>query len=277
MRAGAGGSADDEGHVNQFVSRVLVTVVGVPVVLYLVYLGEWWLFGLAATVSLVALHELYVMTRSLRPLVLAGYAGALATLLGAQLGGAEWMVGGFMLTLVLAFLLYGIAETRQTATVTMSSTVLGAAWIALGLGHLLLLRDLPEHGRLAVFTVLLAVFADDTSAYLVGRLVGRHKLAPALSPGKTCEGFVAGTAAAIAVAFFALYEQDFLTIPESIALGFAIALASVAGDLFESALKRDLQVKDSGQLLGGHGGMLDRIDSLLFAAVAAFYVVIGFS
>ena len=261
--------------MNNFLSRVLVTVVGVPVVLYLVYLGEWWLFGLAAFAALVALHEFYVMARSLRPLVLAGYVGALATLLGAHLGGAAWMTGGFMLTLVLAFLLYGIAETRQTATVTMSTTVLGVAWIALGLGHLLLLRDMPEHGRLAVFTVLLAVFADDTAAYLVGRMVGRHKLAPSLSPGKTWEGFVAGTVAAIAVAFFALYEQDFLTIPESIALGAAIALAGAAGDLFESALKRDLQVKDSGQLLGGHGGMLDRIDSLLFASVAAFYVVIA--
>jgi phosphatidate cytidylyltransferase len=261
--------------MNQFVSRVLVTVVGLPVVLYLVYLGEWWLFGLAVFAALVALHELYAMARGLRPLVLAGYAGALATLLGAHLGGPEWMSGGFMLTLVLAFLLYGIAETRQTATVTMGSTVLGVAWIALALGHLLLLRDLPEHGRLAVFTVLLAVFADDTAAYLVGRLLGRHKLAPALSPGKTWEGFLAGTAAAIAVAFFALYEQDFLTIPESIALGFAIALAGAAGDLFESALKRDLQVKDSGRLLGGHGGMLDRIDALLFAGPAAFYVVLA--
>lgn len=263
--------------MSNFVSRVLVTVVGVPVVLYLVYLGDWWLFGLALFASFAALHELYVMARSLRPLVLAGYAGALATLLGAHLGGAEWMVGGFMLTLVLAFLLYGIAETRQTATVTMSTTILGTAWIALGLGHLLLLREVPEHGRLAVFTVLLAVFADDTAAYLVGRLLGRHKLAPSLSPGKTWEGFVAGTIAAIAVSFFALYEQDFLTIPESIALGAAVALAGAAGDLFESALKRDLQVKDSGQLLGGHGGMLDRIDSLLFAAVAAFYVVIAFA
>jgi phosphatidate cytidylyltransferase len=263
--------------MSNFVSRVLVTVVGVPVVLYLVYLGDWWLFGLALFASFAALHELYVMARSLRPLVLAGYAGALATLLGAHLGGAEWMVGGFMLTLVLAFLLYGIAETRQTATVTMSTTILGTAWIALGLGHLLLLREVPEHGRLAVFTVLLAVFADDTAAYLVGRLLGRHKLAPSLSPGKTWEGFVAGTIAAIAVSFFALYEQDFLTIPESIALGAAVALAGAAGDLFESALKRDLQVKDSGQLLGGHGGMLDRIDSLLFASVAAFYVVIAFA
>ena len=111
--------------MNQFVSRVLVTVAGVPLVLGVVYLGGWWLFGLAAFAALVALHELYGMARSLRPLVLAGYMGALATLLGAQLGGAEWIIGGFMLTLVLAFLLYGIAETRQTATVTMSTTILG--------------------------------------------------------------------------------------------------------------------------------------------------------
>jgi len=261
--------------MSNFVSRVLITIVGVPVVLYLVYLGDWWLFGLAAFAALIALHEFYVMARSLRPLVLAGYAGALAALLGAELGGPEWMLGGFMLTLLLAFLLYGIAETRQSATVTMSSTVLGVAWIALGLGHLLLLRDFPEHGRLAVFTVLLAVFADDTAAYLIGRLLGRHKLAPSLSPGKTWEGFAAGTLAAIAVAFFALYEQDFLTIPESILFGAAIALAGATGDLFESALKRDLQVKDSGHLLGGHGGMLDRIDSLLFASVAAYFVVLG--
>ena len=160
--------------MSQFVSRLLVTLVGVPVVLWVVWLGGWSLFALALFATLVALHELYVMARGLRPLVLAGYAGALATLLGAQLGGPAWMLGGFVLTLLLAFLLYGIAATRQTATVTMSATVLGTAWIALGIGHVLLLRALPEHGRLIVFTVLLAVFADDTAAYLVGRVIGRH-------------------------------------------------------------------------------------------------------
>ncbi|HWN22123.1 MAG TPA: phosphatidate cytidylyltransferase [Gaiellaceae bacterium] len=262
--------------MNQFVSRVLVTIVALPLVLWLVWLGGWWLFALVLLAALIALHELYGMARSLRPLVLAGYAGAIATLIGAQLGGSEWMVGGFALTLLLAFLLYGIAETRQTGTITIGSTVLGVAWIGLGLGHVLLLRDIPEDGRLLIFTVLLAVFADDTAAYLVGRLVGRHKLAPSLSPGKTWEGFAAGTAAAVAVAFFALYDQDSLTIPESLVLGAAVALAGAAGDLFESALKRDLQVKDSGRLLGGHGGMLDRIDALLFAAVAGFYVVLAF-
>ena len=261
--------------MSQFLSRVVVTLVALPVVLALVHYGDWWLFGLALLAAFVGLHELYVMVRSLRPLVLAGYAGAAATLLGAQLGGIEWMLGGFMLTLLLAFLLYGIAETRQSGTITMGTTLLGVAWIPLGLGHLLLLREIPEHAELAVFTVLLAVFADDTAAYLVGRLVGRHKLAPTMSPGKTWEGFLAGTAAAVAVAFFALYEQGFLSIAESIVLGLAIALAGAAGDLFESALKRDLQVKDSGRLLGGHGGVLDRIDALLFAGPAAFFVVLA--
>ena len=262
--------------MSPLLSRVLVTIVALPVVLYLVWLGGWWIFILALAATLIALHELYAMARDLRPLVLAGYAGAVAALLGAHLGGAVWMLGGFMLTLFLAFVLYGIAETRQRATITISSTVTGVAWIALGLGHLLLLRALPEHGRLAVFTVLLAVFADDTAAYGVGRLIGRRKLAPTISPGKTWEGFLAGTAVAVAVTFFALYDQDFLTIPESLVLGGALAVAGAAGDLFESALKRDLQVKDSGRLLGGHGGMLDRIDAHLFAAVAAFYVILAF-
>jgi phosphatidate cytidylyltransferase len=263
--------------MSSLVSRVLVTVVLLPVVLYLVWLGGWWVTVLAIVAALLALHELYVMGRSLRPLVLAGYAGALATLLGAQVGGPEWMVGGFMLTLVLSFLLYGIAETRQTATVTMGTTVLGTAWIALGLGHLLLLRDYPEYGRIAIFAVLIAVFADDTAAYLVGRLVGRHKFSPALSPAKTWEGFVAGTLAAIAAAFFCLYDdrETFLAIWEAVVLGAAVAVAAALGDLFESALKRDMQVKNSGRILAGHGGVLDRIDAFLFALPAAFFTVIA--
>ena len=274
--ADAGSAADETEPVSQLVSRVLVALVALPLVLWIVYLGGWPLFFLGLVAALLALHELYVMARTLRPLVLAGYAGAIATLLGAQLGGPEWMVGGFLLTLLLAFLLYGIAETRQTATIAIGTTLLGVAWVGFGLAHLLLLRDVPEHGRLAIFTVLLAVFADDTAAYFVGRLLGRHKLAPAISPGKTWEGFIAGTLVAVAVVFFAMYDQDFLTIPESIVLGAALGLAGAAGDLFESAIKRDLKVKDSGRLLGGHGGMLDRVDAHLFAGVAGFYVILAF-
>jgi phosphatidate cytidylyltransferase len=249
--------------------------VGLPAVLGLVWLGGWWLWALAAGAGLVALHELYGMARSLRPLVLAGYAGLLLTLLGAQLDGTVWMLGGFATTLPLAFLLKGISETRQSLTVAVATTVLGAGWVGLGLAYILLLRALPEHGRLALFTVLLAVFAADTLAYFTGRLIGRHKLAPVLSPGKTWEGLVASTVTAILVSFFALYHQNFLTVGESLALGAVIAVTAPLGDLFESGVKRDLGVKDSGRLLAGHGGMLDRLDAHLFAAIAAYYTILA--
>lgn len=260
------------------ISRVAVAVVGLPVVLGLVYLGGWWLFGLAAAAALVALHEYAALVRPLRPLVLGGYLGAFLILLGAELGGYEWALAGVLATLLVTFVLHGVAETRQPPTVAIGSTVLGTIWIALGLAHILLLRELDSHGRLAVFTLLLAVWASDTLALFAGKLLGRHKLAPVMSPGKTWEGFLAGTLGAVAVSFFALYEdrETFLTIWQAVVLGLVVALAGVLGDLFESAVKRDMQVKDSGRLLGGHGGVLDRVDALLFAAPAAFYLILAF-
>ena len=261
--------------MTNFVSRLVVTIIGLPVVLGAVYLGGWWLFALVAGGALVGLHEFYSMARPLRPLVLAGYGGVALTLVGARLGGIEWMLGGFMSTFLFAFLLYLVSSTRAPATVAVSGTMLGPSWIGLGLGFLLLLREMPEHGRLLAFAVLIAVWADDTAAYLVGRALGRHKLAPALSPAKTWEGFVAGTVAAIVAAFIIFYKQNFLTIDESIVLGVVVAVAAALGDLFESALKLDMQGKDSGRLLAGHGGVLDRVDAFMFALPAAYFTVVA--
>jgi phosphatidate cytidylyltransferase len=263
--------------MSPFLSRLLVAAVGLPAVLGLVWLGGWWLWVLALCAGLVALHEFYGMARSLRPLVLAGYAGLALTLLGAQLGGTVWLLGGLASTLALAFLLKGISETRQSLTVAVATTVLGATWVGLGLACLVLVRALPDHGRLALFTVLIAVFAADTLAYFTGRLIGRHKLAPVLSPGKTWEGLVASTVTAILVVFFALYHQHFLTVGESLALGAVIAVAAPLGDLFESGVKRDLGVKDSGRLLAGHGGVLDRLDAVLFATIASYFTILAFT
>jgi phosphatidate cytidylyltransferase len=256
------------------VSRVLVAAALLPVVFLLIWAGGWWMIGLAAVAGMVALHELYVMTRNLRPVLLAGYAGTLATLIGAAWG-PEWALAGFFSTLPLAFLFKAAAGSMPTAA-SVSVTVLGSAWIGLGLAHLVLLRELPEHGFLTVLTVVLAVFASDTMAFVAGRVLGRHKMAPQTSPGKTWEGFVAGTIAAVVVPFFAFYDEDFLTVPESLALGALIAVAGPVGDLFESALKRDTGVKDSGRILLGHGGMLDRLDAFLFTGVAAYYLLKAF-
>jgi phosphatidate cytidylyltransferase len=254
--------------MSSLVSRILIAALLLPPVLLLVYGGDWWLVALAAAAAVIALHEFYGMARSLRPVLLAGYFGTLAALVGAAWG-PEWALAGFLST-------FGLSFVVRPTMVSTGATVLGVAWIGLGLAHVILIREIPEHGRLAAFTILLAVFASDTAAYVAGRLIGRHKLAPRLSPGKTWEGLVAGTIVAVLVPFFALYEEDFLTVPESLALGGVIAVAAPIGDLFESALKRDAGLKDTGSLLLGHGGMLDRLDALLFAAVASYYLLLAF-
>ena len=264
--------------MNNLISRVLVAVVGLPIVLGAVWVGGWWLFALVLAAGIVAVHEFVSIAHELRPLAPAAYVGTVLALVGAEKGGLVWMLGGFLTSFVVAFALNAVASTRAPATVSIGSTVLGAAWIGLGLGHVLLLRELHEEARLLAFTVLLTVFAADTFAYFGGRLAGRHKLAPTLSPGKTWEGFVVGSLVGIFVSFVALYpdRHHYLVIWQAIVLGVLVVIASAVGDLFESMLKRDLAVKDTGSLLGGHGGVLDRVDALLFASAAAFYLVLGF-
>jgi phosphatidate cytidylyltransferase len=264
--------------MSNFVSRILVAIVGLPLVLGLIWLGGWWLFGLVLAAAWVGVHEYVTTARQLRPLAPAVYLGVLLALLGAESGRVEWLLGGFVATFVLAFLLNAAAETRAPTTAAVGSTVLGSAWIGLGLGSLLVLREMHSHGRLIAFTVVVAVFAADTAAYLIGRVAGRHKLAPRLSPKKTWEGLIAGALAGVFATFVALYDtrHHYLSAPQSIVLGIAVVAAAVVGDLFESALKRDLDVKDTGRLLGGHGGVLDRVDALLFAAPAAYFIVRAF-
>jgi phosphatidate cytidylyltransferase len=260
------------------ISRIFVSLVGLPLVLGAVWVGGWWLFALVATAATIAVHEFVTMARPLRPLTPAVYVGTVLALLGAEKGGIVWMVGGFLSCFVVAFMLNAVATTRAPATAAVGSSVLGAAWIGLGLGQLILLRELHDKGRLIAFTVLLTVFAADTFAYLGGRLFGRHRMSPTLSPGKTWEGFAVGSLAGVFVSFVALYpdRHHYLRIWEAVVLGLVVVLASAAGDLFESMLKRDMQVKDTGRLLGGHGGVLDRLDAPLFASAAAFYLVLGF-
>jgi phosphatidate cytidylyltransferase len=264
--------------MSSLISRLIVSAVGLPLVLGMLWLGGWWLYGLVVAAALVAVHEFVTMARPLRPLAPAIYVGVLLAALGAQLGGIAWMLGGLLSTFVFAFVLNAFSTTRAPSTVAIGATILGAGWIGFGLGELLLLREEDHKARLLAFTVLLTVWAADTFAYFAGRLFGRHKLAPSLSPGKTWEGFVVGSLAGVFISFVALYDtrHSYLSSWQAVVLGLVVVLASAAGDLFESMLKRDMEVKDTGRLLGGHGGMLDRLDALMFAAPAAYFLVLGF-
>src|SRR5215467_5830250 len=264
--------------MTNFASRLLVAAVGLPVVLGVLWLGGWWLFTLLALAACVGVHEYVTTARPLRPLAPAVYGGALLALLGAQMGGTVWLLGGFTATFVLAFVLHALSSTRAPTTAAVGSTVLGSAWIGLGLGFVLLLREMHDHGRLIAFTVVLTAFAAATFAYFGGRWIGRHKLAPRLSPGKSWEGLLIGAAAGVFVSFIALYDtrDKYLSVWQAIVLGLVLVVAEVIGDLFESAVKRDPEVKATGKLRGGHGGMLDRIDGLLFAAPAAYFLVVAY-
>jgi phosphatidate cytidylyltransferase len=268
--------------MTNFASRLVVAAVGLPLVLGMLWLGGWWLFTLLAVAGCIGVHEYVTTARPLRPLAPAVYGGVLLALFGARIGartgGVVWLFGGFLATFVLAFVLHAVSSTRAPTTAAVGSTVLGSAWIGPGLGFLLLLRQMHDHGRLIAFTVVLTAFAAATFAYFGGRLIGRHRLAPRLSPSKTWEGLLIGAVAGVFVSFIALYDtrHDYLSVWQAIVLGLVLVFAEVIGDLFESALKRDLEVKDTGRLLGGHGGMLDRIDGLLFAAPAAYFLVVAF-
>jgi phosphatidate cytidylyltransferase len=150
-------------------------------------------------------------------------------------------------------------------------TLLGLTWIGLGFAHAVMLRDLP-HGDKIVIILLVGTFLGDTGAYLGGRTFGVRRLAPSISPNKTVEGLLIGMVVAIGAVWFAHLYADWLSGVRSLILGAAVAVAAPLGDLFESYLKRDAGTKDTGRLFGPHGGALDRLDAVLFTAVAGFYV-----
>ncbi|MGI8460306.1 MAG: phosphatidate cytidylyltransferase [Solirubrobacterales bacterium] len=147
-------------------------------------------------------------------------------------------------------------------------------WVGVPLVLAVALRE-HEHGIGLVIDVMLAVFVGDTAAHILGSTVGRRVLAPRISPRKTIEGLTAGIIFGTAAVLIAGSFQPWLGTVEALALGLAVSLAAPAGDLFESAVKRRAGLKDSGRMLGAHGGFLDRVDAVLFGAVAGYCVSIA--
>ena len=152
-------------------------------------------------------------------------------------------------------------------------TIAGILYLGWLLSHMVALRSL-EDGRNWVFFVLFVTWLSDTTAFFIGRKLGRHKLAPGISPGKTWEGAIGGIGGAIAMSVLFFTPTPFqlpLTYWQAIPLSIGVSILGQAGDLVESLLKRNMGVKDSGKLMPGHGGALDRLDSLIFAGVLVYY------
>lgn len=251
---------------------MITAAVGIPLLVILVGWGPSWVFlGVFLAFILEALREYFAMAfpgRVKEQLwgILFGLSLSLALLLPA----APERESGLAFVFVLSFSAYlfmaGKLEERLSR---LAWSLLGAVYLGYLLPHWVLLFRLP-HGRAWVFFVLLVIMLGDTAAYFVGSRFGTKKLAPEISPGKTVEGCFGYLAGSVLGGFVgAKFVITELAVAEVVTLAAVLSILGQVGDLFESLIKRVFTVKDSGSLLPGHGGLLDRLDSLIFPAVFA--------
>jgi phosphatidate cytidylyltransferase len=219
----------------------------------------------------VCLAELWRLLERWKPVPIVGYAALAAMCLGAQYGGEHDVIAFALAAVPLLFVAVVVRGQHSGATVAIAGTLLGIYWIGFAVACAVLLRGLP-HGKGVLIDVMLGTFVADTGAYLGGRLFGRRPLAIDISPHKTVEGLFCGVVAAIVAVVLASLYQSWMTHGDALILGATIAVLGPIGDLFESLVKRDAGAKDTGSLFGPHGGALDRLDSIIFTVVAAYFI-----
>ena len=257
-------------------TRILTALLLFPPAIYLIGWSPLWLFLLAVLVLAgLALHEYFAICRAsgFHGLSAIGYAGAA----GVCLAEAHTARGGSHLTfaalalfllLLLSAALFQIRDLKDYLAAA-GSTAFGVIYVGLPIAFLIPIRFKdPESGFHWIFVLFLVIWAGDIFAYFTGRTMGRHLLFPTISPKKTWEGAVAGFAGSLlaaAVYTHWVWKRADLTIV--LILAGLIAIAGQVGDLAESAMKRGANLKDSGSILPGHGGILDRVDALLFGSV----------
>src|SRR5919112_2818519 len=248
--------------------RAVTALVLAPIALASIALGKWAILLVLLVVIAGAAYEL---SRALEPLpFLAAFgAGVLPLLLSIPYGSTGLLLGAVV---ALPWSLFWLAARPETRTLrAVLAVLLMSLWVGAPLAHLGLFPD----SRPGVVLILIAVvgpWISDAGAYFAGRFFGRHLLFPSLSPKKTVEGGLGGLfLTMLVVALVAYIFLDFSPV-EGLLIGAVVSIASQCGDLFESSLKRILDVKDLGTFLPGHGGVLDRVDSLLFTAPAVYYI-----
>jgi len=265
-------------------TRVLISVIAIPVILGLTLLGGYYFFALVELLVVLGIWEYYGFIKT---------KGAFFTLsLGWLFGGTlcalfffdreEWLVP-LLILFLMAELLTEIYKNKKEANFNVSATTFGTLYVALFFGCLIELRELPglhgfdylDGGKIIV-AIYASVWVCDSAAYFGGRALGRHKLFERVSPKKTVEGFLFGVLGAVGGVFLAQFlpylgiSEGILGWVDLVVIGLITGTIGQWGDLAESLLKRDAGVKDSSNLIPGHGGVLDRFDSLLFVAPAVY-------
>ncbi|HMM48248.1 MAG TPA: phosphatidate cytidylyltransferase [Miltoncostaeaceae bacterium] len=257
-------------------SRILVAVPGVIAAIVAVVLGGPLFVAVMLALAGLALTELYSLTAASRPLRWAGYTGAGLVIVLAWLhdNPEHGLLIGLTMSLILIAVAALMLPRRDDVTTRIAVTALGVVYIGMPLATLAITRELP-HGAQAVTNVLVGVWVFDTASFIGGRLWGRRPIAPITSPRKTVEGALVGLVSATLGVWVAGLYMDWINGWQSLLLGLAICPAAFIGDLFESLLKRDVGAKDSGRILLGHGGVLDRFDAMLFAAPVAYVLTVA--
>ena len=261
-----------------FWKRVISAIILIPVIIFLVWWGGYPYSIAIVLVSGLMLIEFWGLSQSIGARggrIFAVACGVLFCLSAVDsIGFAVPVELVLALTVLLPFSYRIFRDQANVAFLSVASTLLGAVYIGWVFGHhLILLRNLSGVGRGLIFFLLVTIWLGDTAAYLFGKRFGRHKLRPTISPGKTIEGTIAGivfgTLGGLGV--WSLFLQDVLSIPHTLILGVLLGIVGQLGDLSESIIKRSADVKDSGALIPGHGGLLDRCDSLIFSAPTLYY------
>lgn len=267
-------SSRQKGAIGQ---RVLTSIVAIPIVLVFVWFGGWWAFAASALVVVLGINELHTMMihEGYHPMIGVSLVLSLLFLLAAMFPQLRLTLLeiGLSIAVLISFPLLFFRKKLEGAMIDWSLTLAIAIYLGWPLSLFPQLRGYQvgfSPGFWWVLIVLLGVWGFDTGAFFTGRFFGRHKLAPKISPAKTWEGVIGGMI--FSIAFSLLLTVIPLKIPWyfAIVLGILIGVAATLGDLAESLIKRQTHVKDSGHFMPGHGGILDRVDSLLFAVIVVF-------
>jgi phosphatidate cytidylyltransferase len=263
--------------------RIAVAILAIPFAIFIVWQGDEVFLVALMGLGVVALGELYTLMERVRPPALAGFLTLAALLTAALYGEPRHVVLVLVAAFPVTFFLALARPRRANVSWAIAATMFGVLWIGLAMVHAIWLRELEISqdgetivtGMGLVFDVLIATFVGDTFAYFVGRSYGRTQFAPLISPNKTLEGLVGGVVGGTLAFWCAGLYQDWLTGWDALLIGFLVAITAPLGDLFESLVKRDLEVKDTGTLFGAHGGVLDRLDAVMFTVVVGYYAAVG--
>ena len=263
------------------INRIVTATLGVPLVITITLLGDPWLSLFVVILAVLGIIEFNGLARKrgLECFHLLSLPWTVAFILVGYLITKDvisdiYLIYTFTIGFGISLIWLIIGKNKKNQYLAWSYSIIGPIYVGWFLSYITLIRDLPQ-GAEWILVMLIGVFSTDTFAFLAGKKFGKHKLAPTISPGKTIEGSLVGFFAAITTIMLASFMLKLnFEIWQSIFLGILIGIFAQTGDLIESLLKRLSKVKDSGHLLPGHGGVLDRIDSIVLNTVIVYYFAI---